>query len=147
CPARRWSVCAPRSARPSGQRSPGSSAAIGTPRRTRLARLQRDESPARMANSRPPDGPALATLLTLAAGAAVAVVLLSGGHPYLTGLSLTLGLGVIALGGTIQAFRRRLGPIALLWGIVAWVFPLALPVCAESLGRRLVPGEGTGLHD
>jgi hypothetical protein len=96
---------------------------------------------------RPPDGPALSGLLALASGTPLAVVLLSGGHPFLVGPGLTLGLAVLAAGGTIQVIRRRLGPIALLWGIAGWVLPLALPVCAEMLGRRLAPGGARGLHD
>jgi hypothetical protein len=100
-----------------------------------------------MAALRPPDGPTLSALLALASGTALSIVLLSGSHPYLIGPSLTLGLAVLVLGGTVQVVRRRLGPIALLWGTAAWVLPLAMPVGAEILGRRLVRGEAVGLHD
>jgi hypothetical protein len=100
-----------------------------------------------VAAPRPPDGPILSALLAWASGTALAVALLSGGHPYLIGWSLTLGLAVLALGAAIQVIRRRLGPLALLWGIAAWVFPLASPLGAEILGRRLVPGEAIGLYD
>ncbi len=100
-----------------------------------------------MAAPRPPDGPTLSALLAWASGTALAVVLLAGGHPYVIGWSLTLGLAVLALGATVQVIRRRLGPLALLRGIAAWILPLALPVGAEILGRRLVPGEAIGIHD